>query len=201
MVRRRSMPCIFHSAFLLFILSSLLSAQAPPTARSTTSATPTFRANSRLVQFDVIVLDGNGRPIRGLAQNDFKIFEDGKPQQVRSFDAHETKLTAQPQEPFHLPPHQYTNVPVDEPRGPLTDTEKARQINKRVFVSIAPIPLMAGSIAHVVLLRPLRLTLSRSSLLILSTALPSLPIPSFLFSWETATLKPPRGRRLEPSRA
>ena len=114
------MPCIFHSAFLLFILSSLLSAQAPPTARSTTSATPTFRANSRLVQFDVIVLDGNGRPIRGLAQNDFKIFEDGKPQQVRSFDAHETKLTAQPQEPFHLPPHQYTNVPVDEPRGPLT---------------------------------------------------------------------------------
>jgi len=104
----------------LFILSSLLSAQAPPTARTTTSVTPTFRANSRLVQFDVIVLDGNGRPIRGLAQNDFKIFEDGKPQQVRSFDAHETKLTAQPQEPFHLPPHQYTNVPVDEPRGPLT---------------------------------------------------------------------------------
>lgn len=88
--------------------------------KSSSSVIPEFRANSRLVQVDVIVLDANGEPIRGLTDRDFTVFEDGKPQQVRSFDRHETRQVGQVQEPFHLPPHQYTNVPVDEPRRPLT---------------------------------------------------------------------------------
>lgn len=110
-----------HKFLLVLLLCSLVTAQTTnnPGTNSTTSATPTFRANSRLVQLDAIVLDASGRPIRGLTQNDFKVFEDGKLQQLYSFDAHETKPAAQPQEPFHLPPHQYTNVPADEPRGPL----------------------------------------------------------------------------------
>ncbi|PYY17633.1 MAG: hypothetical protein DMG60_10985 [Acidobacteria bacterium] len=121
MPSRQSMRQAIHSALLLCSLCSLLTAQSATDkgTKSATSATPTFRANSRLVQIDVIVLDGNGHPIQGLRQSDFKVIEDGKLQQVSSFDAHETKLTAAVQEPFHLPPHQYTNVPVDEPRGPL----------------------------------------------------------------------------------
>src|SRR5438552_18796042 len=120
MPSRQSMRQAIHSALLLCSLCSLLTAQSATDkgTKSATSATPTFRANSRLVQFDVIVLDGNGRPIRGLAQNDFKIFEDGKPQQVRSFDAHETKLTETPQKHYHLQPHTSTNDPVHESRTP-----------------------------------------------------------------------------------
>ena len=72
------------------------------------------------MQLDVIVLDASGRPIRSLKPTDFKIFEDGKLQQVRSFDAHEMTVTPEAGKPFDLPPHQYTNVPVDEPRGALT---------------------------------------------------------------------------------
>src|SRR5438105_6908255 len=122
MPSRQSMRQAIHSALLLCSLCSLLTAQSATDkgTKSATSATPTFRANSRIVPIDVIVLDGNGHPVQGLRQSDFKVVEDGKLQQVSSFDAHETKLTAAVQEPFHLPPHQYTNVPVDEPRGPLT---------------------------------------------------------------------------------
>src|SRR5438270_2962609 len=106
---------------VLFTLCTVLSAQSTESStNSATPSTPTFRANSRLVQVDVIVLDRNGQPIRGLTESDLKIFEDGKAQQTRSFDVHETRLSQQPPEPFHLPPHQYTNVPVDESRGPLT---------------------------------------------------------------------------------
>ena len=115
----RKLPSL--TPILMCLLSSLTAAQTGTNAqKSTNPAVSTFLANSRLVQIDVIVLAGSGRAITGLKPSDFKLFEDGKSQQIRSFDAHETKPTRQPQEPFHLPRHQYTNVPVDEPRGPLT---------------------------------------------------------------------------------
>jgi len=116
MVAKRLVRHILYIPILLWSLCSLTPAQTSPN----TPATPTFSANSRLVQVDVIVLDGSGRPIRGLTDRDFTIFEDGKPQQLRSFDRHETSQAPPAQEPFHLPPNQYTNVPVEEPRGPLT---------------------------------------------------------------------------------
>ena len=86
MVGKRLIRQIPYIPILLWSLCSLTQAQTSPN----TQATPTFRANSRLVQVDVIVLDGSGRPIRGLTDRDFTILEDGKPQQLRSFDRHET---------------------------------------------------------------------------------------------------------------
>ena len=55
------------------------------------SSTPqggfTLKANAELVLTNVIVRDAKtGEPIRGLKQNDFKIFENGKEQQIDSFD-------------------------------------------------------------------------------------------------------------------
>src|SRR4051812_12675296 len=41
------------------------------------------------VTLDVRVVDRNGRPINGLKQNDFTIFEDGTPQEITSFGQQE----------------------------------------------------------------------------------------------------------------
>jgi VWFA-related protein len=57
-----------------------LRAQAPPP-----QPPPQFRAGVDVVQLDVSVLDRNRRPIQGLTQADFTIFENGKPQPIVAF--------------------------------------------------------------------------------------------------------------------
>lgn len=110
----QSIPrCIFHFLFSFLIASALVQAQTPGS-----TSVPTFRANSRLVQVDVVVLDGGGHPVPGLKSGDFGILEDGKPQRVNSFDAHQ-QHAVEAAKAFHLPPHQYTNVPEQEAAGPM----------------------------------------------------------------------------------
>ena len=46
---------------------------------------PRFTTGVDLVQIDVSVLDRDGNPVRGLTEQDFSIFENGKPQVVRGF--------------------------------------------------------------------------------------------------------------------
>ncbi len=43
---------------------------------------PTFRSNVELVQIDVVVADQDGRHVRGLTQQDFAVFDRGRPQQI-----------------------------------------------------------------------------------------------------------------------
>lgn len=45
-----------------------------------------FRAATTRVIVDVLVLDGDGRPVPGLTADDFELFEDGEPQRVASLD-------------------------------------------------------------------------------------------------------------------
>jgi VWFA-related protein len=59
--------------------------QAPPPASDT--STPVFKAETRLVLVDTIVTDKKGNYITGLTQNDFKVWEDNKEQQIKSFSA------------------------------------------------------------------------------------------------------------------
>jgi VWFA-related protein len=47
---------------------------------------PTFRARADLVQVDVVVVDGNGDPVRGLKTSDFALFDRKKPQEIVNFD-------------------------------------------------------------------------------------------------------------------
>jgi VWFA-related protein len=47
--------------------------------------TPTLRVSSRIVYVDAVVRDGRGQIVRGLTQNDFRVFEDGAPQKVDLF--------------------------------------------------------------------------------------------------------------------
>ncbi|HEY2944574.1 MAG TPA: VWA domain-containing protein [Vicinamibacteria bacterium] len=48
---------------------------------------PTFPAAVELVTVDAVVLDREGRPVPGLARDDFVVTEDGKPLEIVSFEA------------------------------------------------------------------------------------------------------------------
>jgi VWFA-related protein len=49
-------------------------------------ATPQFRIGIDVRQLDVVVLDRQGRPVRGLTAADFTILEDGKPQRIANVE-------------------------------------------------------------------------------------------------------------------
>ena len=47
---------------------------------------PTFRSGVDIVQVDVVVVDKDGHPVRGLKQSDFAIRDRGKPQAISTFE-------------------------------------------------------------------------------------------------------------------
>ena len=57
---------------------------------------PTFPSRTELVTVDAVVLDGRGRPVRGLTAQDFALYEDGKPQAIVSFEAFDLGTGAGP---------------------------------------------------------------------------------------------------------
>lgn len=60
-----------------------------PKQNATTPAQSAIRSNSRLVILDVVVTDKAGNPVTGLTEDDFKVLEDGQPQQIASFETPE----------------------------------------------------------------------------------------------------------------
>lgn len=80
------------------------------------TSTPVIRTTTRLVQVDVVVTDSKGQPVTGLKADAFTVLQDGKPQQLKVFEAHsprvpEAKL-ARAAAPV-LPPNTFTNLPRD----------------------------------------------------------------------------------------
>lgn len=67
----------FAAAWVATLASTPVTAQAPPT----------FPARTELVIVDVTVLDRDGRPQAGLGARDFRVTEDGRPQEIVSFEA------------------------------------------------------------------------------------------------------------------
>ena len=70
----RVIVCFFTS---LSLFTSLLAAQQ----------VPVFRGRVDVVELDISVLDKNRRPVRGLTAADFRVFEDGKLQDISVFEA------------------------------------------------------------------------------------------------------------------
>ena len=103
----------------------------------------TLHSTSRLVVVDVIVSSPDGQPVTGLKQADFTVYENGKPQPIRSFEAHTPESDAAqeratpPAPP--LGPDEYSNVPrtavpgslnivlLDTLNTPLLDQSQARR--------------------------------------------------------------------------
>ncbi len=74
-------------AIALVVVPSSLLPQQPPEP-------PVFTSQADLVIVDVVVRDEKGQLVRGLTKDDFVVYEDGKPQEVETFEA--VDLEAQP---------------------------------------------------------------------------------------------------------
>ena len=55
---------------------------------------PAFPAQAEAITVDAVVLDKDGRPVRGLAQSDFTVLEDGKPQLIVGFESRDLAVGA-----------------------------------------------------------------------------------------------------------
>jgi VWFA-related protein len=86
------MPRTVLCLAVLFAIPALF-AEEPPRAGAA-PAPPTFPGQVEQVTVDVVVVDGKGVPVRGLARDDLEIFEDGVRQTVVSFDAVEVAPAA-----------------------------------------------------------------------------------------------------------
>ncbi|MBV8630455.1 MAG: VWA domain-containing protein, partial [Silvibacterium sp.] len=74
---------------VLLLCPFLAAAQSESQSQPPPGSKPyTIQANSRVVLTDVTVTDSKGRPVHGLSQSTFRIFDDDKPQTISSFEEH-----------------------------------------------------------------------------------------------------------------
>jgi len=108
----------------LVMAAGLLGSVASPGQQSASSqpsaAVPTLRSYTHRVVLDVVVTDGKGRPVSGLAPSDFQVFEGSAPQTLRSFETVKPELAHAPATPLHLPPNTFSNIVTSPQDGPLT---------------------------------------------------------------------------------
>lgn len=115
-----------------------LLAQAPQSESPQPDAsTPTLNMTARTVLVDVVVTGKDGKPVKGLHKEDFTVMEDGRPQQITSFEEHPGANPPPPLPP--LPPNVFTNIPrpssagspivllLDSLNTPLKDQTLVRQ--------------------------------------------------------------------------
>jgi VWFA-related protein len=135
------------------ILCAALSAQ--------NTQNPTFRSRADLVQVDVIAVDKDGNPIRGLTAADFTLRDRGKPQTIATFDefAHENGVQETPAEiawktqPATLKRDVSSNQANDVERRVLIviddvhlykgRTDRAKEIARKTVTDLGPEALMA----------------------------------------------------------
>lgn len=109
-------------AFLLVSASIYAQQHSLPQAGSSPDA-PSFKMKSSVyrVIVNVTVTDNHGNPVHGLTRNDFTLKEDGVPQRVLYFRAHnfDKGMTYTPPKYPALPPDTFVNLPSAPERGPL----------------------------------------------------------------------------------
>ena len=70
---------------MLFTPARILAFGLPALLLIGQQSAPVFRAGSKLVEVEVTVLDKKGNPVTGLAQADFTLRDEGKPQSIAFF--------------------------------------------------------------------------------------------------------------------
>jgi VWFA-related protein len=110
--------------------------QAPQS--SAPQSGPVVRSETRIVRVDVIVTDKKGNYIHDLAANDFKVYDDNKPQQVENFS-----FGADPNSPA-ANARRYTVLFFDDSSMDTSDQPRARAAAvKFVDANVAPDRAMA----------------------------------------------------------
>ncbi len=98
-------PTVAIALLAIFLRPDLTAAQTASSAKVSATPTPTpskpgftpkiveeegvLKVDTELVNLNVRVIDRNNRPINGLGQGDFKVFEDNVPQQIEFFSRSE----------------------------------------------------------------------------------------------------------------
>ncbi|MGC2636286.1 MAG: VWA domain-containing protein [Acidobacteriaceae bacterium] len=108
---RRVRPLVFLGCLICYVpLLCLAQNGAAAAAGQESQQVPIFRTNTNLVLVDVVVRD-KGKPVEGLPQSEFHVFEDGKPQQVTIFEEHKATDAVDVAKAPALPPHFFSNDP------------------------------------------------------------------------------------------
>jgi VWFA-related protein len=71
------------------ILAMAVQTGAPAAPLPRTTEPLTFASDIRMIRLDVSVVDGHGRPVRGLGVENFSVLENGKPVELSFFEAME----------------------------------------------------------------------------------------------------------------
>lgn len=91
-------------SFLCAYLASLSAAAQVPGNPSAPSSTPfTLHTGTRVVLTDVTVTDMKGHPIHGLDRSAFRILDNGRPQEIATFEEH-TDTSTRTRRPPGTPP-------------------------------------------------------------------------------------------------
>lgn len=100
------------SILLVAALAAGITVIAQAQDASQSNNVPLIKANARDVVVDVVITKGS-EPVVGLKKDDFKIEEDGKPQELDFFEEHSNKtaLAGSPLTMPEMPPGVHTNVP------------------------------------------------------------------------------------------
>src|SRR5258708_27412700 len=98
-------------------------------------ALPTFPSQVELITVDAVVVDHDGRPVPGLTKDDFVVKEDGRIQEIATFESFVLEPAEAPSEPpavaSNEPPARSRNgrsfaILIDDVRIPPERTEVAR---------------------------------------------------------------------------
>jgi len=109
MARRLGLVFLLCAAF-----TALPRGQEPGTVTLRTDLPePTFRSTVEYVQVDVVATDQDGRPVTNLTANDFEIFENGKPQVIKTFMPVDIPIQRAAALPPGVEPDVQTNVRPD----------------------------------------------------------------------------------------
>ena len=96
--------------WLVFAPLAVLSLHSQATPPDSSGSLPTFKAKVQIVQVDVVVVNGKDEPVSGLHKEDFKVWENGHPQTILSFEEHKGASPTQIKLP-PMPPNVFTNYP------------------------------------------------------------------------------------------
>jgi VWFA-related protein len=112
---------------LVALLTSSLPAQSPaaqqkqePAKQQAAPPAAVVKVTTRLVQVSVIVQDKHGDHVSDLTRDDFQVFDDGKPQEIRVFSVESSEPLKTNLPP--LPPNTYTNRFQQRPGAPSSVT-------------------------------------------------------------------------------
>jgi len=135
-----------------FLALSVYSQSPAPAQQADTAGLPVFKANAQTVVVNVIVTGRDGKPVHGLAKDQFVVEEDSRKQAIASFEEH-TGAAAQPAGFANvpkLPPDFFTNVPrvqesdavtvllLDSLNTPVVDQANVRREMRRYLQNPVP---------------------------------------------------------------